>query len=565
MKVTTYIAKFLKSKGIDVVFELQGGMITRIIDEIQMQGGITIVSVHHEQAAAMAADAYARVKNKPGVAMATSGPGATNLITGIGNCYFDSVPAIFITGQVNLNEQKGDKPIRQLGFQETDIVSIVRPITKAAYAIKRAEEVPVLLEEAYRLSIEGRPGPVLLDIPMNIQYEECADFMEIAESPLNLTESNEEKDFINKFLTAFKKSKKPLLLVGRGIRAANAIKETRQLINKLNIPTVMSLNGLDVLPYHNPNRIGFIGVYGNRWANYALGTCDLLLVLGSRLDLRQTGADAATFSQGKTIYHVDIEEGELNNRISSSLTYKSDILPFIKALLQIDFPTKQHKQWIDEINEEKKRRSDIMELHDVKGINPNKFLHILSEYSFKAKAFTTDVGNNQMWAAQSIELNSEQLFLTSGGMGAMGYSLPAAIGVYFALGKQPVVAIAGDGGFQINIQELQTVKRNELPIKMVILNNHCLGMIRQFQDSYFNSQYTSTVWGYSAPDFVAVAKAYGIEGEKIEKEDEIANALTRMWANPESPYLLEVSIDIHANVYPKILFGNPLTKMEPFE
>lgn len=565
MKVTTYITKFLKSKGIDVVFELQGGMITRIIDEIQMQGGITIVSVHHEQAAAMAADAYARVKNKPGVAMATSGPGATNLITGIGNCYFDSVPAIFITGQVNLNEQKGDKPIRQLGFQETDIVSIVRPITKAAYAIKRAEDIPFLLEEAYRLSIEGRPGPVLLDIPMNIQYEECADFIEIAESPLNLTESDKERNFIIKFIETFEKSKKPLLLVGRGIRAANAIKETRQLINKLNIPTVMSLNGLDVVPYHNPNRIGFIGVYGNRWANYALGTCDLLLVLGSRLDLRQTGADAFTFSQGKTIYHVDIEDGELNNRISSSLTYKSDILPFIKALLQIDFPTKQHKQWIDEINEEKKRKNDIMELRDVKGINPNKFLHILSEYSSNAKAFATDVGNNQMWAAQSIELNSEQLFLTSGGMGAMGYSLPAAIGGCFALGKQPVVAIAGDGGFQINIQELQTVKRNELPIKMVILNNHCLGMIRQFQDSYFNSQYTSTVWGYSAPNFVAVAKAYGIEGEKIEKEDEIANALTRMWANPESPYLLEVSIDIHANVYPKILFGNPLTKMEPFK
>lgn len=565
MKVTTYLEKFLKSKGIDTIFVLQGGMITRIIDEIHQQGNITIVSVHHEQAAAMAADAYARVTNKPGVALATSGPGATNLITGIGNCYFDSVPAIFITGQVNLNEQKGNRPIRQLGFQETDIVSIVQPITKAAYAIKRADDIPYLLEEAYRIAMEGRPGPVLLDIPMNIQYEECSDFKEISEFLQNFNDDSKEgKKFIEQFIEAFKTSKKPLLLVGRGIRVSNAIKEIRQLISKLNIPTVMSLNGLDVIPYHDPNRIGFIGVYGNRWANYALGSCDLLLVLGSRLDLRQTGADAFTFSKGKTIFHVDIEEGELNNRVTSCITYKSNASSFIKALLETDLPIIHHQQWINEINEQKKRRDDVMEIHDVDGINPNKFIHLLSRYSNKAKAFSTDVGNNQMWAAQSIELNSEQLFLTSGGMGAMGYSLPAAIGGCFALKKQPIVAIAGDGGFQINIQELQTVKRNELPIKMVILNNHSLGMIRQFQDSYLESTYAATVWGYSAPDFVAVAKAYGIDGEKIEGEDEIINALMRMWKNPATPYLLDVSIDFHTNVYPKMLFGNPLTKMEPF-
>jgi acetolactate synthase-1/2/3 large subunit len=242
MKVTTYIAKFLKSKGIDTVFELQGGMITRIIDEIQIQGGITIVSVHHEQAAAMAADAYSRVTNKPGVALATSGPGATNLITGIGNCYFDSVPAIFITGQVNMNEQKGNKPIRQLGFQETDIVSIVKPITKAAYAVTKAEDVPHILNEAYELSIGGRPGPVLIDIPMNLQHSECEDYLTNEKREFDNEKYSEEvENFIDKLNSELRFAQRPLLLLGRGVRIAGMVEEVRQLASKLNIPTVSAI------------------------------------------------------------------------------------------------------------------------------------------------------------------------------------------------------------------------------------------------------------------------------------------------------------------------------------
>ena len=315
MKVATYIAKFLKSKQIDTVFELQGGMITRIIDELHNQGGIKIVSVHHEQAAAMAADAYARVKNIPGVALATSGPGATNLITGIGNCFFDSVPAIFITGQVNLNEQKADRPIRQLGFQETDIVSIIKPITKAAYSVKRAADIPNIFEQAYNISLQGRPGPVLIDIPMDIQNGECDESIEFIDSNIEYSDNKEIEDFISKLQQELKNSKKPLLLLGRGVRVANLVSEIMHFIEKLNIPVVMSLNGIDSIPYDNKNRIGFIGSYGNRWANYALGVSDLLLVLGSRLDLRQTGADIPTFTKGKKIFHVDIDKGELNNRI----------------------------------------------------------------------------------------------------------------------------------------------------------------------------------------------------------------------------------------------------------
>lgn len=561
MKVTQYIARFLKDKGIHTVFELQGGMITRIIDALNQEGGIDIVSMHHEQAAAMAADAYGRIKNKPGVALATSGPGATNLLTGIGNCFFDSVPAIFITGQVNTNEQKGDKSTRQIGFQETDIVAMAEAITKKAYAIKTKDEIPNVFEEAYQIAMSGRPGPVLIDIPMNIQNQEIEDAL--VEKPFlekNLTTCD---DFINKYINTLKVSKKPLLLIGRGIRAAQASELFKKFIAKFQIPVVTSLLGADVLPYTHPLRVGFIGTYGNRWANYALGSSDVLLVLGSRIDLRQTGADIETFKQGKQIFHVDIDSAELNNRFTDTITLNTDLVTFFEEVQKIDYSYCLPIDWNAEIKEKREAYDDILELKNVKGINPNRFMHQLSKGSFKAKGFTTDVGNNQMWSAQSLELNGDQLFLSSGGMGAMGYSLPAAIGASIALNKQPMVCISGDGGFQINIQELETVKRNNLPIKIVILNNHCLGMIRQFQDSYFESRYQSTVWGYSAPDFTAIARAYGIDSFSIEKEEDINIGLNRMWEDANAPFLLNVNINIHTNVYPKMLFGNPLTKMEP--
>ena len=562
MKVVTYIADFLKSKGIKTVFELQGGMITRIIDELYRKGDFDIVSMHHEQAAAFAADAYARAKNIPGVAIATSGPGATNLITGIGNCYFDSVPAIFITGQVNLNEQKGDRPIRQLGFQETDIVSIVKPITKAAYAIKSADEIPIVFEEAYRLCMEGRQGPVLIDIPMNLQIADCTANV-CTEQCAALYDDNTKVDsFLNDLATAYAKCTKPILLIGRGIRCSNTVEAMLHFAEKLNIPVVSSLNGIDAIPYNHPNRVGLIGSYGNRWANYALGTADMLLVLGSRLDNRQTGADTESFKANKMIFHVDIEMPELNNRITGCNVLNLDLSTFFQKVSVMNFENKIFDTWFTEIWNKKNEKLDVNELTKIEGVNPNMFIHQLSKYSNHAVAYTTDVGSNQMWAAQSIEVSNNQLFLTSGGMGAMGYSLPAAIGACFALNREPVVCINGDGGFQINIQELETIKRNNLPIKIIVLNNHCLGMIRQFQDSYFESAYQSTVWGYGAPNFVAVAQAYGIDACSVSNENDIENALQKCWKNINEPFLLNIELDVHTNVYPKMLFGKPLTELE---
>lgn len=563
MKVSTYLAKFIKEKGIDTVFELQGGMITRLIDAMHHEGGIKIVSMHHEQAAAMAADAYGRITNKPGIALATSGPGATNLLTGIGNCYFDSVPAIFITGQVNLNEQKGNRQTRQLGFQETDILNMALPITKKTYAVKNINEIQYILNEAYEIAISGRPGPVLIDIPMNFQNEEI-EFVKL-EPNKNLKNVNDldYKTFFQDYLNALKNSNRPLILVGRGVRASDAVNQFHKFLQKHQIPVVTSLLGFDVLPYNHPQRVGFIGTYGNRWANYALGSCDLLLVLGSRLDLRQTGSDIPSFQSGKQIYHVDIEQAELNNRITNCITLEVDLSDIFTQIEKFDIRYNAPNEWLNEIEEKKQERLDTEELENIKGINPNIFIHQLSKVSFLAKAFTADVGNNQMWSSQSLELNDNQLFLTSGGMGAMGYSLPAAIGASITMGNAPVVAISGDGGFQINIQELQTIKRNNLPIKIVILNNHCLGMIRQFQDAYFDSCYQSTVWGYNAPDFTKVAFAYGIDSYAISKPEEIETGLAKLWEDPAQPYLLEVSLDIHTNVFPKMMFGSPITKMEP--
>jgi acetolactate synthase-1/2/3 large subunit len=566
MKASDYIAHFIRSKGITSVFELSGGMITHILDSLHQIGGIEIVTMHHEQGASFAADGYARAKGLPGLALATSGPGATNLLTGIGSCYFDSVPGIFITGQVNIHEQKGSRAIRQLGFQETDIVSMAIPITKKCYRITSASQLPEVLEEAFQISMSGRPGPVLIDIPMNVQREQI-DREDVLPSEnkvrpvLPLPENT-----LSELIDAITKSEKPLVLAGRGIRAAEKIDLFHKFIETVQVPVVTSLLGLDSISYEHPLRVGFLGAYGNRWVNMAIGESDLIIVLGSRLDIRQTGSDVGFFERNRTIFHVDCEEGELNNRLKSTIVVHADLNDFLPAVLarcaSREFQPKS--AWLKRIAELKEGNSDLKELRDLDGkINPNRFMHALSKRSKGiSSAYTADVGNHQMWSAQSLELTNDQLFVTSGGMGAMGHALPAAIGIYFAH-KKPNVVIAGDGGFQLNIQELQTIVRNQIPIKMVVINNKNLGMIRQFQDSYFDSRYQSTFWGYSPPDFEKVAVAYGIDAATIADESETDAALEKMWQHPDRPFLLQVMVGSYLNAYPKIAFGKPLTEMEP--
>lgn len=573
MKGSDLFASYLESRGITHVFELIGGTITYLLDSIQQRTSIRIVSMHHEQGAGFAAEAHARLTGLPGIALATSGPGATNLLTAIGSCYFDSTPAIFVTGQINREERKGDLPLRQLGFQETDIVAMARPITKGAFLVDDPADLPGTLEQAFALALSGRPGPVLLDIPMEVQTAAIPWSPGAAaidrESPARPA-APEGEDSLEAFWTAaladLAAAQRPLILAGGGIRTSGAADPFRRFAAALDLPVVHSLMGVDVLPFDDPLRVGLIGLYGNRWANVALCECDCLLVLGSRLDSRQTGSDTDLFRGSRPLYHVDCDRHELNNRIKGCRTLTLELDTFLRHVLRDGRrhqpPSRDHRPWKDFIDAERARWPDTAEVGVVEGINPNGLMHRLSEASGTAAAFVADVGQHQMWAAQSLRLQGSQRFLTSGGMGAMGFALPAAIGASLATGQQPVVVIAGDGGFQINIQELQTIRRNRLPIKMLVINNQCHGMVRQIQDVAFGARYQSTLWGYDAPAFTAVAAAYGIPSAQVAEEAGLEEALRLMWAEPGAPFLLEVAIDTMVNAYPKAMAGRPLSEME---
>jgi acetolactate synthase I/II/III large subunit len=565
IKASDYIARFLYSRGVRTVYELPGGMITHLLNSLYEFKKIRVVSVHHEQAAAFAADATGRITGVPGVAMATSGPGAINLLTGIGSCHFDSSPAVFITGQVNRHELRGERAIRQLGFQESDIVTMAQPITKASWQVRTPEDLPQMLERAFELAIAGRPGPVLLDVPMDIQntklnVPEPSDFLR-SDEPLPAIDNATWAE-LKRILSH---AQRPLVLVGAGIRAGNALSPLHKLVEALGIPVVNSLLAVDVMPYDHPLRVGMIGSYANRWANHALACSDVLLVLGSRLDIRQTGNDTAFFKGNRVIVHVDCEPGEINNRIPGCIAIHSELKPFLEGALE-NLSASGRPEWVAwraEIAALRDRFDDRLELGSIQGINPNIFMHQLSAVSKAAGAYVVDVGQHQMWAAQSIEVQADQRWLTSGGMGSMGFALPASIGAAVSVAPRPVVVIAGDGAFQCNLQELQTVVRNRLPVKIVVINNHCHGMVRQFQQSYFKEQYQSTLWGYNTPDFARVAQAFGIASCTVRNDSEIESGLHCLWEDPSAPALIEVVIDTFTNVYPKIAFGRPLTEMEP--
>jgi acetolactate synthase I/II/III large subunit len=562
MKASDHLAHFLVRRGVTMVFEMVGGMITHLLDSMAKCPEIRIISMHHEQGAAFAVDGYSRVAGIPSVAMATSGPGATNLLTGIGSCYFDSVPSVFITGQVNRHEMKRDRAVRQLGFQETDIVTMAKPITKAAWLVEDPAELPAILERAFDLAVSGRPGPVLIDLPMDVQR---ADIPDPAGTRPRSNPAAVDPGVVAEVWKRMAAAQRPVILAGGGIRSGRVVEGFRQLIERVGLPVVNSLMAVDALPMGHPLRVGLIGSYGNRWANIALGEADAVLVLGSRLDIRQTGSDTGSFAKGKSIIHVDCDAGETNNRIQGCHSVHADLGAFINGSLAdagVGGETPP-SGWLSRIEEKRREFPDIDEIRDCPEINPNVFMHALSSVSNHAAGYVIDVGQHQMWAAQSLDPAPAQFFITSGGMGAMGFALPAAIGAAFA-SSSPVIMIAGDGGFQLNIQELQTVIRNRLPIKMIVINNRCHGMVRQFQESYFDGRYQSTVVGYSAPDFAAVAKAYGIESCQVKRRVDLDAALQWLWRDPSSPSLLEVAIGTDLNVYPKIAFGKPITEMEPF-
>ncbi|TBR25118.1 thiamine pyrophosphate-binding protein [bacterium] len=561
MKASDWVADFVAAQGTSHVFEVVGGMITHLVDSFAKRGAPKLVSVRHEQGGSFAADAWGRVSGTPGVAMATSGPGAVNLLTGVGSCHFDSSPAVFITGQVNRHEQKGSRGVRQLGFQETDVVAMAGPVTKAALRVTKPEEIAPVFELAFRTALSGRPGPVLVDLPMDLQrVDVAAPVRRVApEAP-----ARPPSGAVAEALAVLSRAERPLLLVGGGLRASRARAAFRAFADALGIPVIHSLMAVDALPYGHALRAGFVGSYGNRWTNLAVGRADALLVLGSRLDIRQTGADVKAWKEGRTVVHVDSDSSEMNNRVAGCTAVLSDLAAFLsEAAPEAAKSRRDRSAWLSEIDALRAKWPEDAELAGLKGVNPNLFLQELSLASRAAAGWCVDVGQHQMWAAQSARLAAGQEFHTSGGMGAMGFALPAAVGSCFASGGKPWVMVAGDGGFQLNIQELQTVAHHGLPVKMVVLNNGCHGMVRQFQESYFDARYASTVEGYSAPDFTAVARAYRIESARVKAPTDVARGLAALWQDPKAPFLLEVEVPLTANAYPKIAFGRPMTEMEP--
>ena len=565
-KTSDYVVRHLAAQGVRRAYELAGGMLAHLLDSFAKQSAVRLVSMHHEQGAGFAAEGGARIDGVPGVALATSGPGATNLLTPMGSCFFDSVPAVFITGQVNRAERKRNRPVRQLGFQETDIVAMASPITKAAWCVEDAAEVPRALDEAFRIALSGRPGPVLLDLPMDVQRESLS-----APEPVRVARTPGppvDPAALARLANLLRGAERPLVLLGGGVRAGAAGDAVREMVEQLGVPVVHSLLGVDVLASDHPLRVGLIGSYGNRWANHALGECDLLVVLGSRLDIRQTGTDVEGLAR-RPIFHVDCDAGEIGNRVRVRDGVVAEAADFARAVVAAGLRGRAADAWLARIREQQARWPDVDELKGTPGLNPNVLMRRLGEESRAAAAFVVDVGQHQMWACQSLRIAQGQRVLTSGGMGAMGFALPAAIGASLAAGSRPVVMVAGDGGFQLNLQELQTVVRNRLPLKLVVVNNRSHGMVRQFQESYFESRFQSTVDGYSAPEFARVAEAYGLAARRLDSADvdpgpALDDALRWLWSDPSAPALLEVGVSRAANALPKLAFGRPITEMEPF-
>ncbi|OJU18413.1 MAG: acetolactate synthase [Clostridiales bacterium 43-6] len=554
MKISDYIVSFLADKGITDVFGYPGGMVTHLMDSFNKQNRITAHVNYHEQGAAFCACGYAQASLRPGVAYATSGPGATNLITGIANAYFDSIPCIFITGQVNTYESKGGLSVRQKGFQETEIIGIVQSVTKYAVQVTKPEEIRYELEKAFCICASGRPGPVLLDIPMNIQRQD----IEPEELHSYEPEPKKEKPFhLADILTELKSAKRPCMIVGAGVKISGMQKQLRKLSDRLGIPVVSSMIAVDVLPGSYENYYGFIGAYGERRANFIVAKSDLILSLGSRLDCRQVGTVKENFAPDAKLIRVDIDADEMTNIIKpDELQIAADLRTVIPWLIENTEESLkgQYSDWIHVCNDITDRLLNIDQEAS------NGIVKELSKIIPENTVITTDVGQNQVWLAQSFDIKDNQEMFFSGGHGAMGYSLPAAIGAYYGSGKT-VVSFNGDGGVQMNIQELQFIAREKIPVKVVILNNHSLGMIRHFQEMYFDSIYTQTVTdnGYTVPSFQKIAAAYDLPyyciSENIPSDDKIFSE--------DGPAVIEVMLPHETYVFPKLAMNKPNQDQEP--
>jgi acetolactate synthase-1/2/3 large subunit len=546
----------LKEEGVDTIFGFPGGVVIDLFDELA-KTDIRRILVRHEQGAVHAADGYARASGKTGVCLVTSGPGATNTVTGIATAYMDSIPLVVFTGQV---------PTQLIGndaFQEVDIVGITRPCTKHNYLVQSAEEFGRIIKEAFYLARSGRPGPVLVDIPKDVT-KEIFDYTPIKEVRLksyNPTYNPNMKQ-LRKAVDLIKESERPVIFAGGGIILSRAAAELTEFARKTQIPVTTSLMGLGAIPGTDPLWLGMIGMHGTYRANMSTGACDLIVSIGVRFDDRVTGKTDAFASQAK-IVHIDIDPTSIRKNIPVTIPIVGDCKASLRLLNELideagleDIAAKR-KKWFAQIEDWKSTNPLAYKQEDT--IKPQFVVEKLYELTNGEAIITTEVGQNQMWAAQYYHFNQPNHFITSGGLGTMGFGLPAAIGAQIACPDKVVIDIAGDGSIQMNIQEMATAVQCCLPVKVAILNNAYLGMVRQWQELFYDKRYVCTDM-HCAPDFVKLAEAFGAVGLRASKPEEVEAVIKEGLSVPQ-PVIMDFSVDREESVYPMVPAGAPITEM----
>jgi acetolactate synthase-1/2/3 large subunit len=548
--------KTLKEEKVDTIFGYPGGAVLDIYDALA-QTDINHILVRHEQAAVHAADAYARAKSTVGVSLVTSGPGATNTVTGIASAYCDSIPLVVLTGQV-------PRPlIGNDAFQEVDIVGITRPCTKHNYLVQKTEDIAQTVKEAFYIARSGRPGPVLVDLPKDIINTKTT---YKAPSPIRIKSYKPTYDpnvkQLKRIVSLLKKAEKPMIFAGGGIILSGASQELTHLAKTLQIPVTTSLMGLGAFPGDDPLWLGMIGMHGTYRANMSSASCDLMIAVGVRFDDRVTGKTDA-FAAQANIVHIDIDPTSIRKNINVQVPVVGDCKRTLSKLNEIiaseDFNNIEKKRapWLEKIDEWRKAQRLAYDQKDI--IKPQYVIDKLYELTGGNAIVTTEVGQNQMWAAQFYHFNRPNRFITSGGLGCMGFGLPAAIGAQVACPNELVVDIAGDGSIQMNIQELATAVQFKLPVKVLILNNQYLGMVRQWQELFYKKKY---VWTHmaSAPDFVKLAQAFGATGFSASHPDEVENVL-KSAIDTNGPVVMDFKVEQEECVYPMVPAGAPITEM----
>lgn len=542
----------LKREKVEVIFGYPGGAVLPIYDKIY-DSGLFHVLPRHEQGAIHAAEGYARVSGKPGVVIATSGPGATNLVTGIADAMIDSLPLVVFTGQVATSVIGSD------AFQEADVLGITMPITKHSYQVRNPEELPGVIKEAFHIATTGRPGPVLIDIPKDVAgIEGTFEYDQPIDLPGYQPKAEPNYLQIRKLVEAVSRAKKPVILAGAGVLHGKASEELRQYVEQQQIPVAHTLLGLGGFPAKHPLFLGMAGMHGTYAANMALHQCDLLISIGARFDDRVTG-NLNHFAKHAKVAHIDIDPAEIGKNIHTHIPVVGDSKLVLEELIKQDGKQGESDEWKNQLDQWKEEYPLWYVENEAEGFKPQKLIEYIHQFTKGEAIVATDVGQHQMWAAQFYPFENADKWVTSGGLGTMGFGLPAAIGAQLADQEATVVAILGDGGFQMTLQELAVIRELNLPVKVIVLNNHSLGMVRQWQEIFYEERYSHSKFS-EQPDFVKLSEAYGIKGIRISSDEEAKEKLEEALTSRE-PVFIDVNVARDEKVFPMVAPGKGLHEM----